>query len=492
VNRTLAYDANTQLISATNPEAPQTVMQSETFNYDPISNRTQDEGGTYTYDSHSQRLIQDYRYTYIYDKNGNLSSKQEVGTGIGTDGIVGEVTNYFYSSENQLLGFKVYPAASASPSKEVTYVYNALGNRIGKKVIDHAAPSDLTKTFSRGYAYDGKNILLEFDGSNNLLAKYTHSPFGEDVLAADVTSSGVTAMLAQNAGGYMYLKDQLGAITDIADTSGNLVQHYVYSAYGQLLQIRNAAGADVTSGPLLATSFTFTGREYDSESGLYYYRARYYDPGTGRFLQKDPSPGKLTIPVSVVNSYAYVGNNPANMTDPSGASFLSGLIDDLIIGLVAGLAAAFVVGTLGVGLLAGVLIGAAIGAVAGGVTGGILSVIQGGSFAAGFMHGAIVGAMSGAIAGGFAGASNAANATTSPGADSSRVQPATSTANAAIASDPANDVASGGDCWPEWEDLKSTPWDPSKAKILIDCLGNLIVPSGPTPTPSPSPGSAIG
>jgi len=62
-------------------------------------------------------------------------------------------------------------------------------------------------------------------------------------------------------------------------------------------------------------SYTFTGREYDPESGLYYYRARYYDPNIGRFLQEDPIKGILKKPQSL-NLYPYASNNPINYTDP--------------------------------------------------------------------------------------------------------------------------------------------------------------------------------
>ncbi len=59
--------------------------------------------------------------------------------------------------------------------------------------------------------------------------------------------------------------------------------------------------------------FRYTGREYDAESGLYYYRARYYDPALGRFLSEDPIGLEGGI-----NPYAYVGNDPVNNRDPSG------------------------------------------------------------------------------------------------------------------------------------------------------------------------------
>jgi type VI secretion system secreted protein VgrG len=65
---------------------------------------------------------------------------------------------------------------------------------------------------------------------------------------------------------------------------------------------------------MLAMAYTFTGREWDKETGLYYYRARYYDPMEGRFISKDP----IGFDGGDVNLYGYVGNNPENLTDPSG------------------------------------------------------------------------------------------------------------------------------------------------------------------------------
>jgi len=68
------------------------------------------------------------------------------------------------------------------------------------------------------------------------------------------------------------------------------------------------------SDPNHPNRFLFTGREFDSETGLYYYRARYYNPYIGRFLQTDPADQGM-------NAYTYCGNNPVNALDPSGAFF---------------------------------------------------------------------------------------------------------------------------------------------------------------------------
>ncbi|MEO7862054.1 MAG: RHS repeat-associated core domain-containing protein [Nitrospirales bacterium] len=77
-----------------------------------------------------------------------------------------------------------------------------------------------------------------------------------------------------------------------------------YDAYGNIV--------DQTG--TVEQPYTYTGREFDSESGLYYYRARYYDPATGRFLQKDP----IGLGGGDVNFYNFVRNNPPRLADPFG------------------------------------------------------------------------------------------------------------------------------------------------------------------------------
>src|SRR5262249_10073440 len=84
-------------------------------------------------------------------------------------------------------------------------------------------------------------------------------------------------------------------------------QTYIYDSFGQI-----AAQVGALPNP-----YTYTAREHDQESGLYFYRSRYYDPSIGRFLQEDPFRGVLTHPFTL-NRYPYVRNNPINRKDPFG------------------------------------------------------------------------------------------------------------------------------------------------------------------------------
>jgi RHS repeat-associated protein len=100
-----------------------------------------------------------------------------------------------------------------------------------------------------------------------------------------------------------YQADGLGSVTSLTNAAGTATQNYTYDSFGNII---------ATTGSLV-NSFRYTGREFDTETSLYYYRARYYDPGTGRFLAEDPvrfSGG--------TNFYIYVTENPVNFVDQFG------------------------------------------------------------------------------------------------------------------------------------------------------------------------------
>lgn len=143
------------------------------------------------------------------------------------------------------------------------------------------------------YIYDGEDILLEYDGSNVLQARFTHGPGIDEPIA--VTRGGNT---------FFYDQDGLGTVTDLTDSAGATAKSYVYDAYGNII--------DQTG--TVDQPYTYTGREFDAETGLYYYRARYYDSASGRFLQKDPIGHAGGDP----NLYNYVRGNSVNLIDPRG------------------------------------------------------------------------------------------------------------------------------------------------------------------------------
>ncbi len=144
---------------------------------------------------------------------------------------------------------------------------------------------------------DREDILFELDGNNNIITEYLHG-------------SGIDEPIAMIRGGqtYYYHADGLGSIIAITNSAGQVVQKYEYNSFGEITYQQ-----DVN----FKQPYTYTGREYDNESGLYYYRARYYDSKIGRFLQQDPFRGFLRYP-QTQNRYPYTLNNPVNMTDATG------------------------------------------------------------------------------------------------------------------------------------------------------------------------------
>ena len=128
------------------------------------------------------------------------------------------------------------------------------------------------------------------------------TPLGTPLVVASATVPTTTPVAD---GTLYYHQDGLGTVTELTDINGAVAKAYAYDAYGNLLE----------SPGTVEQPYTYTGREFDSESGLYYYRARYHISVLGRFVSEDPIGFRGGI-----NLYAYVGNNPVNLIDPHGLS----------------------------------------------------------------------------------------------------------------------------------------------------------------------------
>ena len=204
--------------------------------------------------------------SFTYDHNGNTLTKTDSS---GT-------TQYGWDYENRLTSVTLPNGGGM-----VSFTYDPFGRRIEK-----AGPSGTVI-----YAYDGANGIEEMDASGNVTARY-------------IQGAGIDEPLAQSATALnFYEADGLGSITSLTDSAGTASEIYTYDAYGNLT---GSAGN-------VANAYRYTGREYDQETGLYYYRARYYDPTAGRFLNEDPLQFNAGM-----NFYEYSYNNPANFNDPSG------------------------------------------------------------------------------------------------------------------------------------------------------------------------------
>ena len=147
-------------------------------------------------------------------------------------------------------------------------------------------------------------MIADYDGSNNLQRTYVYGPGIDNILTMTVHGDSATNT-------YYYLKDNLGSVLGLMDGSGtNLVEEYRYNAWGQVTVYTN--GVEATESTV-GNRYLWQGREYSWATGLYYFRARWYDPVTGRWLSKDP------IGISGgLNQYVALRNNPVNVVDPDG------------------------------------------------------------------------------------------------------------------------------------------------------------------------------
>ena len=136
------------------------------------------------------------------------------------------------------------------------------------------------------------NLLELVDSSGNVLARFTQTAKIDETLSE--LSSGVTSY---------YQADGLASITSLSSSTGALANTYTYDSFGKL----------TASTGTIANLFQYTGREFDSETGIYEYRARYYDQTIGRFISEDP----LQFDGDG-NFYAYTANNPVLYIDPLG------------------------------------------------------------------------------------------------------------------------------------------------------------------------------
>jgi RHS repeat-associated protein len=217
---------------------------------------------------------------YAYDAAGNQIQK--------TAGDV--VINYRYNADGRLTQIQ------ENGSTMATFLYDSEGDRIKK--ISTVNNQALT-TLYIGKIFEIRPPSSELPGGAQVDHIFAGSQLICDVISA---SSGESAV-------YIH-PDHLGSASLVTDAQGNLVQDLAYQPFGEIA-VSNG------NSPL---HHKYTGQEHDSETGLYFYNARYYDPHLGRFITADSIVPSAGDPQSL-NRYAYVRNNPIIYDDPSGHKF---------------------------------------------------------------------------------------------------------------------------------------------------------------------------
>lgn len=247
---------------------------SDAFNYDDAGNLTAMRGATLSYDA-ADRLTSTQAgdtTSYAYDESGNRTQ---------TAPPTGPVTDYGYDQADQLTSVDDHTGVP------ITYTYAADGLRATKT----------KNTQTTNYTWDrsgGLPVLLAKDST-----RYVYDPAG--LALEQINSDGNVSYLHH---------DRLGSTRLVTNADGSTQATYSYDAYGN-----RSTESGSSSVP-----FGYAGQYTDTDTGLIYLRARYYDPATGQFLTRDPLETITNAP------YAYANGDPVNNSDPSGLLSLSDVV----------------------------------------------------------------------------------------------------------------------------------------------------------------------
>lgn len=240
------------------------------YTYDAVGNPTHSGAGVTT----GNRLESFDGYTLTYDADGNLVRKYKPQAGIDW--------TYTWNSLGQLTRAEGTSNGGATGWNVTTYGYDGSGRRVRKTV---------NGVVTR-YLFDGYHVVAETDAAGAVTREFTYY-------------EGVDRPHSMRTGGqtYYYVRDHQGNVTGLVNSTGAVVNRYEYTSFG--------AAAVAVEG--VANPLRFAGGWYDAETGLHFNRMRYYDAALQRFASEDPL-GMAAGP----NPYAYAGNNPLNLTDPTG------------------------------------------------------------------------------------------------------------------------------------------------------------------------------
>jgi len=272
-------------------------LTGETIAGDPANNGGDNGSATYTLDPVGNRTSATSTLSGIdpitgsYNPNDQLSSESYDANGnvLFTGGI-----SYTYDSENHML-------TASGNGKVVTMVYDAFGNRVAKTVngvtTQYLVEDEVNPT---GYPQVVDELVGPI-GSGVVTRQYT---YGLQRISENL-SPALTGNNTWTPSFYVY--DGGGSVRNLTNTAGVITDEYEYDAYGN----------SFTKVGTTPNNYLYRGEQFDSDLDLYYLRARYYNPSTGRFLSRDPEDGYTNDPASL-HKYLYANGDPVNLADPTG------------------------------------------------------------------------------------------------------------------------------------------------------------------------------
>ena len=331
---TYGYDAADRVTSISH-SGPTGTVSAYGYMYDPNGNRLQQvetnagrtETTTYDYDDVNRLTEVTYEFgtptarttTYTYDKTGNRLTEQQLE--VQTSNILKDLV-YDYDEINRLETI----TDNLDAAENVAYQYDANGNTTSKfkAGVETTYHYDIrnqlgevredTNVLGRyGYDYDGRRILKIGDDGRRHYTYDQRSAItevddaGQTVSKYDYGLDQLVSLSNRNDGTSYFHLDFLGSTVNLTDEAGSTRQSILFDAWGNE---RERIGSSTNR-------FTFTGHEKDEETGLIYAKARFYDPGVGRFLSQDIVLGSPEMTPSL-NRYSYVGNRPTVMVDRFG------------------------------------------------------------------------------------------------------------------------------------------------------------------------------
>ena len=268
------YDTSDQLVAATHDGQPDQIQA-----YDEDGNRVGDAIGDYN------RLLNDGVYSYEYDAEGNLIQQIELSTGV--------VREFSWDHRNRLIRVVDRDSLGGVVTQQVDHQYDAFNRWIGSQAdLDGAGGGGIEET---SYFYDGNQIVLALDEAGNVAHRYSWGPMSDMLLADEQVGESI-----RWAAG-----DHQGTVRDLASADGQLLNHRVFDAVGNLFS---------ESDPAVASLFGYTGRPFDVATGLQNNLHRWYSAEVGRWLSEDP----IGFAAGDANLYRYVGNDFVNRVDPEG------------------------------------------------------------------------------------------------------------------------------------------------------------------------------
>ncbi|NJL55359.1 RHS repeat protein, partial [bacterium] len=287
-----SYDETNQLLGA--QHSSETNLD-EFYDYDANGNR---EASHLNADGYvtgvNNRLISDGTYNYAYNNEGNLVQQTKITTG--------EVREFEWDHRNRLIAV-IDHNQSGEIAQRVSFTYDAMDRRIAKTVDNNLF--DASEGVATYFVYHGSDVWLEFEDADGaggiaepvLNQRYLYGPQVDQVLVQEGANGSLI----------WHLTDYQGTVRDLANSMGTVINHLIYDSYGNVISQANEA---------VETRYLYTGREWDKEIGLYYYRARYYAPEIGRFISEDP----IGLAGNDANLYRYTTNQPIGRVDPQGTT----------------------------------------------------------------------------------------------------------------------------------------------------------------------------